>query len=160
MTDEHLPDRRKHGYQELEERIDDQQRANEERIRHFFRRSIIAFGVIGLACTGALIGFGVLLHEIQTDRKDFIQKTCKSQNERHDNTIATLYKISKQAQKDFPKRAAEIRKSVSSNIVLIDALAPKQNCNALVRASQGEHVKPQTTPKLSIPPILARPNNR
>ena len=72
MSEEHLPDRRKHGYRELEEKLEahveelreEHQKAIrqiEARFAKRYRGMLIAFSIIGLTSALALAGFGILL---------------------------------------------------------------------------------------------------
>lgn len=129
MTEERrhleLPDRRKHTYAELEQKIDDHADHLEERLGTFIRRILIAFAIIGITCTLALAGYGLVLRAIQNQRRE----ACLAQNQRHDATLATLNKIIKDAVRDHPEQAKQLRSSVDANVKLINALAPRINCD-------------------------------
>src|SRR4051794_5044631 len=78
-----LPDRRKQTYASLEKRIDTHVAYLEAKLSKWIRRGLIAFSVIALACTLALIGYGAALHSVQGQRHE----ACENQNGRHDRTL-------------------------------------------------------------------------
>lgn len=144
MTEEaeEAPDRRKHGYKDLEDKLDNHAARLDKRLETFIRQALIAFAIIGITSVGSLVGFGILLSkqgqtasEIQAQRRESIFRSCYEQNLRHDNTITQLQIISDVNVKRHPERATEIKESVRPTITLIDALAPKQNCVKLVKES-------------------------
>lgn len=72
--------------------------------------------------------------EIQTQRVTNTLANCKDQNARHDHTIDALDKLIAMATKGIPPaQAAEMKRGRASTILLIDALAPKQDCERRVR---------------------------
>lgn len=75
----------------------------------------------------------VLVHEVATERREAILQNCIAQNQRHDNTIAILNQTVAQYEQTHPnsKNSRQLRTSVRQNVALINALAPKQNCQAL-----------------------------
>jgi cell division protein FtsX len=117
MSDTHLPDRRKHGYKELEEKLDahiaaiekkldDHIKANADRLRRFFAKALAAFAVLGITSALGLLGFGVVLKnegrttdEIQQQRFQVVLDNCVSQNARHDRTIVRAKSLSGQQQR-------------------------------------------------------------
>lgn len=136
------PDRRKHGYQELEKKLDDHAKAIEDRLSAFISKAMVAFAIIGLFSTGSLIGFGILLKqqghtadEIQQQRREAIIRNCVDQNKRHDNTIEKFQQVALAAEKKDPKQRTEIQAAVKANLTIIEALVPKQDCAELVLRS-------------------------
>jgi len=121
-----LPDRRKQTYASLEKRIDDHADHIEKMLQRWIRRGLVAMSVIALACTLALVGYGVAIHSIQNQRHDF----CADQNDRHDKTIALFRKLAADTSKKHPEQASQIKENTQANIALISALAPKRNCDA------------------------------
>ena len=139
--------------------------ANDKRLTRFFRGAIIAFAFIGILTTVALVGFGVVLNEqqdtadklealvksnqaltlqnkrfaedIQQQRRDSIRDACVAQNKRHDGSVAALVKGSDEDQANAPNEDArkEIRRRRDVTIALLDALAPVQDCEKLVKES-------------------------
>lgn len=147
MTEEQedQPDRRRHGYKELEQKLDDHAERIDSRVESFIRRALIAFAIVGLTSTGALVGFGVLVtkqgqttSEIQAQRRDSIFRSCYEQNLRHDNTFKQLRAVAAEAVKKEPKRAAQIKQSTKSSLTIIEALVPKRDCVKLVKQSVDE----------------------
>lgn len=129
MTEERrrleLPDRRKNTYEQLEDRLDQHIDEIEGHLQKWIRRGLIAFSIIGVTCTLAVGGYGIVLRAIQNQRRE----ACLAQNQRHNATLAALNKIVIDAIRDNPDQAPEIRKSVKANVQLINALAPKVNCD-------------------------------
>jgi predicted negative regulator of RcsB-dependent stress response len=130
MTEEHLPDRRKHGYRELETKLDHHYEELELRLKRFFSKCLIAFAIMGISTAVSLFGFGLVLKQhqdltkqIQEQRRNSVFEACRSQNQRHDDTVAKL-----KALPDFNPSAQ------AATISLIDSLAPKQNCQQLAQA--------------------------
>lgn len=68
-----------------------------------------------------------LADKIQAQRKDL----CADQNARHKRTIQTLNSILAEFVKKHPDQAKQVRDSVRSNVLLINALAPKRQCSTL-----------------------------
>lgn len=126
------------GYQELERKIDDYANEIENRFHKWLLGGIIAFAVIGLACTTSLVGFGVLLtnqgnatHEIQQQRYTAVLDSCLDQNVRHDNVIAAIDEAVAQTPKANRKRAKE---SAGPFKLILEAAVPyTMDCRALAR---------------------------
>ena len=123
------PKERRRGYSELKQEL-----------HRFFRRVWGVTIVIGLACFVGLAGLSLL---IKHEHEDAL-RLCENQNIRHDNALSALYAGSNQDQLNTDDKisAAEIRRRRDVTIGLIDALAPKTNCEnpAPVKAL------PQVTP--------------
>jgi len=72
--------------------------------------------------------------QIQTQRADAIRSNCRDQNARHDDTIHALDTVlAKYLKTATPQQAAQLRGVRSQNVLLINALAPKRNCETLVK---------------------------
>lgn len=136
------PDRRKHGYKELEDKLDSHTREVETRLGRFFFRALIAFAVIGMTSAGALLGFGVVLSkqndsakEIQKQRYDNLVASCVEQNNRNIKTVNTLDEVLKQASRTASKaQQQQMAQSRTSTVLLINALAPfVADCDAAAR---------------------------
>lgn len=157
-----IPDRRQNTYEDLEkalnQKLDEHIEAHEkalekhekaltehaerleDRLSRFFSKALVAFAVIGMISAISIFGFGVVLREFQNQRKAFVRITCEDQNERHDNTTDKLTKLA-QADIDSRKTEAgkeEVRRRRDVTIGLIDALAPHQDCDALVEQAINE----------------------
>lgn len=162
MSDD-LPDRRRHGYEELEQKLNKQADAIEQRFHKRYRGMLMAFSVIGLTSALGLFGFGFLLArqsiqqdrletqqkqlarlsaanrdlvvDIQQQRKASIRAACQDTNRRNTKTSYRLNKAAEKAAQEAPDAAlkARIRESVKTSLGLIDSLAPKQNCEAIVK---------------------------
>ena len=146
-----LPDRRKHGYRELEERLEEHVEDIRATQRRFFIGGIVVLAIIGLTTALSIFGFGVILRE-QGDQQDQIEKQaaniqdqraqaigddCKDQNQRHDQAVNKLM-LGAQADIDNAESQAEkkeIARRRDVTIGLIDALSPVQDCEQLVAES-------------------------
>lgn len=128
MNEHPLPDRRKHGYAELEKRLEDHAISIEKRLARLIAKALLGFAVIGITSAGALLGFGVVLKEqnrtsseIQTQRYEASFQTCLAQNERHDAAI-------KKAKVILPKQAQQ------TVILLVNELQPfVEDCDKQAR---------------------------
>jgi hypothetical protein len=123
--DPYPPYRRKNGYKELADKIDEHTNRVEERFRKFLTKALMAFAVLGFTSAGALLGFGVVLKEqnktdklIQDQRYEYIYQDCVDQNSRHDNAV-------RRARELFP---GQTRKTVTE---ILDELQPVRDCKAL-----------------------------
>jgi hypothetical protein len=109
------------------------------------QRSKVAEGIAFLAVFVALItSFSVYsvnkraVTKINDSRKDIAFNTCIGQNMRHDNTVRVLDRqLDLAKDKATPAQLIQIRKSRQFTVFLLDALAPKQNCSALVEKRFG-----------------------
>lgn len=145
-------------YDDANAKLDAHIQENDARLRRFFIGALIAFSIIGLACTGSLIGFGIVLHaqqqtadqltelveqnkqftaDIQKQRRSSIIEGCSTQNARHDGALKALTEGSDLDQKNAPDEAtrAEIRRRRDVTIALLDALAPVEDCQAKAKAA-------------------------
>jgi hypothetical protein len=149
------PDRRKHGYAELEQQIEEHKEEVthdlnlfkeltkqelekfyaeiRQVLRRFFFRALVVCAIIGLTSAVGILGFGLVLRkqsnlteDIQGQRYEVTYNTCKDQNDRHDDTIALLDQLAKKAVKRAsPEERKQIAQSIASSKLLIDALAPR-----------------------------------
>jgi hypothetical protein len=138
----HIPDRRKHAYEDLVQRLDEHTDATNRRLHSFFAKALAIFTIIGITSALALFGFGLTLNNFRTIRKNFVRDTCVAQNKRHDRTIAKFKAATNRAVKRTPKFARAIRAGERDNLSIIDALAPKQDCVKLSKVSVGEAKPP------------------
>ena len=139
-----LPDRRQGTHASLEQKLDEHVARIERRFHKRFLGMLAAFSAIGLTSFAALLGYGKVIHDLKVTRITFIRYTCESQNQRHDKVIAEL---DRQIAKLPPKDREEARKSRDANVAILEALSPKQNCNALSKVATGEKKPPPPTPK-------------
>lgn len=124
--DIHPPYRRKNGFKELEEMIENHMDAVTTRLRGFFSKALFGFAVLGLTSAFALFGFGLTLSQqgetsdkIQQQRYDTVYDNCRDQNRRHNRAIAKARKI-------LPSEAQQTVK------ILVDELQPyNDNCGKL-----------------------------
>lgn len=78
------------------------------------------------------------IDDIQQQRKDFIDLTCREQNQRNTNTKATLKNIYEVGSQGLTEsRRARRAESFAATSLLIDSLAPKRQCDELVRRTVG-----------------------
>jgi hypothetical protein len=137
-----LPDRRQDEYHALNTKIDERFEALTNRFARFITKALMAFTVIGLTSAIALLGFGLVLRregrntdDIQKQRRESILIACRDQNIRHDNTVIQFRRIAATATANNPKQAKQIRRNIEANLKIIDAIAPKQDCDRLVQAA-------------------------
>jgi|GEM_PF-4586913 len=128
MTDYDGPERRQ-GYEELAQRLDDHADHIAARFSKWFRAGLVAFAVMALACGVALLGFAYALNEIQDQRRE----VCNTQNQRHDAVIRQFGIEQRRLIKQNPDQAARIRANTAANLRLINALAPKVDCEKRVQ---------------------------
>lgn len=95
------------------------------------RLTFLALNIVAAIAMGVLFYF---VHEqgqtIQAERRASVLRNCHDQNQRHWNTIATLDELIAQAP---PARRAQAAASRRYTVLLIQALAPLQDCDALVK---------------------------
>lgn len=115
-----MPDRRKNTYEQLEHRLDARLDKIETRLQRWFVRGMLAFAIIGVACTIAILGLGLT-----------VRQACISQNNRHDDTIRLFRKAAGEGAVKHPELARQIQESTDTNLALIDALAPHKDCGYL-----------------------------
>jgi preprotein translocase subunit SecF len=151
-----LPDRRKHGYAELETKLNAHVESSRSQLHRFFNWGIAILAVVGLTTAASIFGFGIVLNQqgqqnnkiaeaqaqIQQQREDSIRSSCEDQNARHDNTVASFEQAAKSTIKKHPELAAQVHENVNTNLKIINALVPKQNCDQVV----AESVKPVGNP--------------
>lgn len=129
MTDErrrlHIPDRRRNTYDQLETHLDDRLDQIERYIHAWVRGGLIAFGIIAIFCVLGLVGYGFLLREVQSQRHE----VCTNQNTRHNRTIELFRAAAAKAIAQHPEQTKDIRGNIETNLRIINALAPKQNCD-------------------------------
>lgn len=96
-------------------------------LHHFFRKIWLVVILIGVTSIAGLAGFGYLLNHEKDDR---IQQ-CENQNTRHDNAVYALIAGSNQDQMNAKTDAGkiEIRRRRDVTLGLLDALAPKTDCD-------------------------------
>lgn len=145
-----LPDRRANTYEALERRLDAHIHKIEARFQRWFLLGLIAFALIGLTSTAALIGFGINLHNIKENRELFVRNECETTNKRNKDTSQGLILA---AQEDIEHRDTaagklEVQRRRDVTLALIDLLAPLQNCDYLVDVALGRATPtPVPTPR-------------
>jgi hypothetical protein len=114
----------------------------ENRLKRWIRKITIGFVILGMACALALVGYGYLLRQqhkttdrIQAQRKEFTRQSCVDQNIRHEHSLNVINSVIRKAEKKNPELKKNYEASKTANILLINALVPKQNCAALVKAA-------------------------
>jgi hypothetical protein len=101
----------------------------ENQFARWLKRGLIAFSIMGLFCTLALVGMTFAIREIQNQRFD----NCVAQNERHDNTLAKLSDATADAVKKHPELADQVKEGQAANEGIINAIAPKLDCSTIHR---------------------------
>jgi len=95
--------------------------------------------IVGVLTVGAVV-LSILaysqaltdIHEIESSRKSSILLSCEEQNKRNEHTVVALDHLLAQAVKEHPASAQQVAASRASTVLLIDALAPVENCGARV----------------------------
>lgn len=152
-----LPDRRRHTYDELCQRLDDHideieaeiDKHNDEverRLHRFFSKALAIFAVIGFLTAFSLLGYATTVSHLKQTRKQFVYDQCISQNKRHDLTVKTFFQEAARLKKKFPAETSQINQSIQSNLRLISDLAPKQDCVKLAKVAVGEAEPPPPYP--------------
>jgi type VI protein secretion system component VasK len=86
-----------------------------------------------LAASAAVYGLSTnrqVTAQIQKERERSIRTTCEEQNKRNKSTVRALDQLIEQAPASRRDRA---RQSRAGTVLLINALAPMQDCEELVR---------------------------
>ena len=94
-------------------------------------RSILVALLVGCLLAAAIVVAGRLLSTTNAIQQQRYQ-ACVDQNHRHDATVATLHSILSAAEKKTPKQAKQIAASEAPTLLLINALAPRQDCAQVV----------------------------
>lgn len=128
MTDEELPDRRKHGYADLEKQVEDHTKEVEDRLHKFFTKALATFALLGFISAGSLLGFGVVLQtqadvsrKIQEQRFDAFRLNCEQTNDRY---FAVISAINKAIAATPPKQRAQAEKSAVPFKAILAAAVP------------------------------------
>lgn len=147
--EEGSPERRRMGWHD-EVLWELNQHANriEARLHRFFKKALIAIGIIGITSFVALIGFGIVLSKINETRRDFVRDTCVATNKRHDDATNYIIDIANEQTRDAHSDAerAAVQKGLRQYLKLIDLQAPKQNCNELAKVATGQAEPPPPIP--------------
>lgn len=122
-----LPDRRKQTYASLEKLIDDHAEYLDAKLSRWIKLGLLAFSIIAMFCILGLVGYGVVLREIQNQRHE----ACQGQNVRHDRTVVLFKKEAADLVKKHPEQANAVAENTAANLRIIDSLTPKQDCNKL-----------------------------
>lgn len=129
----------------------------EDRIRRL--TPIVYLGVIVIAVVAGVVLFvawdkqqtriaaaartaNAAVAKVQQERVDSVRRNCDSQNDRHKAAVIALHDLLKKAGVKPPKQKAAAAPVLS----LINALAPKQNCDAAVK--KAVHTKSPVLPSV------------
>lgn len=75
---------------------------------------------------------------IQAERVANIRNACEQQNARHDETISTLDRLlDRRLHGLTAEQRAQAEQSRAATVLLIEALAPKRDCEQVVESSTG-----------------------
>lgn len=76
-----------------------------------------------------------VVKQIQDERANNIRSSCQDQNTRHDDTVAALDKLADRdlKQADTPAEKVRAQQTIDGTKALVDALAPKGDCEQRVR---------------------------
>jgi hypothetical protein len=140
MTDEEQPVERRDmtWYAQFEKRLDDHVAAIEKRFARFYKQALGGFAVLGISCVIAFVLYGIALGRINSTRSNFVRDGCESQNARHDATYNKLFNAVYIQEQQHPEQSKTLEANFKFTVGLIDALAPKQNCEHLVKVSEGK----------------------
>lgn len=129
----------------------DQMEARVDALHDTTRRAIrwLTAGFLALLIGATLVGWRVVevsqesteltkanrqrIADVQRSREDTVRLACAEQNERHDGTIRTLDRLILETRKMHPERARRAAESRVGTVLLIEALAPKRDCDKRVR---------------------------
>lgn len=93
---------------------------------------VVVFGN-SLAIVAVVVLLVVGLGMIQSSRADSIRRSCVEQNVQHDETIRTLdEQIAERKRTASPEIARRLDESRAFTLLLIQALAPRQDCGRRV----------------------------
>lgn len=90
---------------------------------------LLTLAAVGMA-TWAVFGVQGQAATIQRERAKATLDACRDQNDRHDGTVLRLQEIIADLPPGHERRRAV--RNLGGTIALIDALAPRQDCAALV----------------------------
>jgi len=103
---------------------------NGERKEGFFQGfAVVAVVVAMLSITGGVVVTYRATDDINRERAKNTLLNCQDVNRRHDKTIEQLDALIAKVPADRQKRARESR---ASTVLLINALVPRRDCQALV----------------------------
>lgn len=126
--------------------------ALEARYQRVAYRLTLCVGIIGATLVAVSIVLVILVNanadrarearglvmRINSERARNIGDNCRSSNERHEDAMAVLNGIFRDALKRVPLQAVkQLKAQKQYNVTLIDALAPKQDCAAVVASQVG-----------------------
>lgn len=110
-------------------------------IRTFIRENayrdfwLFAITVIALI---AVIRVEDAVDQVQQERANATRRNCVEVNGRHDNTVRVLDRVLNRAGQDLtPAQRRDLEQSRAATILLIDALAPRRDCDDLVQRTVG-----------------------
>jgi hypothetical protein len=140
MSEHNPPDRRKHGYRELEEQVNAHTAEIEDRLRRFFIKALTVFAILGFTSAGSLLGFGIVLRkqahsaaQIQEQRFNSFLQICHETNNRHDHVIATIEKVISDIPPG-PKRIRAKKGAEPFTLILSAAVPYTADCYAYARS--------------------------
>lgn len=136
------------GYKELKQSLEAQTEKTEGRLHRWLVMGLIAFAIIGLTSSAALVGFGILLKkqnhitnaqsrvtgDIQRQRYTSLLDLCRDQNKRHDDVIKKI-DDAVAAVPPPPARQRKARESAKPFKLILEAAVPHtKDCVAAARA--------------------------
>lgn len=118
------------GYAELQNQLKRQADKVEERFHRWLTMGLVAFGIIALGTTTALVGYGILLtkqgnitNRIQVQRYDSLLDSCLDQNQRHDAVIKKIDEVVA-AVPPPPAKQKEAREGAKPFKLILEAAVP------------------------------------
>lgn len=107
---------------------------------HLFRR-LLGGAAMGLAVAAAVLAIAAVLvsvtraaHNAQ-QLQAALHRQCEREDTRHSTTLRTVKGIYRQALKAEPDRAAKLASSERVVILIVDALAPHEDCATTIPQS-------------------------
>lgn len=99
------------------------------------RATLLGAALAAVAAIAAVfVALQLQQHALRSERQRNARAACVDQNRRHDQTILTLDRLLAQAEADAtPTQLGQLRQSRLFTVLLVNALAPHQNCDAQVR---------------------------
>lgn len=139
--DDHIPEEERIGTPADKFQLNAYELLIATKFQRFYRNALIAIAVIGVSSGVALAGFAYVL----VQQRNAVKEACANRNEQHDNAINSLIEGSDIDQQNAltEETKAEIRRRRDVTIGLIDAVAPKRDCDDLTQPAVKTELPPE-----------------
>lgn len=105
-----------------------------EKLLTWLRRNLLTAALLLTSFAAVLAVYSVI--ELHDERAASILRSCGNQNTAHTNTLATLHQIiGASVKRANPQQRPEILAAESAATLIINSLAPYQNCRQLLAKS-------------------------